>query len=96
MTTATISQAPFAASPTIARELTHQPNRLTVLVSAAVGCGRAVAGFVSGVIHAPILPVEALLEANVLASMLDDHAHRDPVQSAHGSLFDGSLWRGRE
>jgi hypothetical protein len=96
MTTATITQPPFAASPAVAQELTHQPDGLIRLVAATVAVGRAVAGFVGGAIRAPILPVEALLEASVLASMLDGHADRDQVQSAYRSPFDGFVWHGNE
>jgi hypothetical protein len=81
MTNATITQASLAASPAIAREPTHQPNRLTCLIAASVASGRAIGGFVISVIRAPILPVEPLLEAGVLASMLDSHAVRDQVRS---------------
>jgi hypothetical protein len=96
MTIASMTQAPFAASPVIARELTHEPDRVSRLGALIVAGGRAVGGFVSAVIRVPILPVEALLEASVLVSMLDGHADRDQVQSEYGTPFDGSLWRGRE
>ncbi len=95
MTTATMTPTPFDASLAIAQELTHQPHRLTRLAAAAVSSSRGIGAFVSGAIRAPILPVEALLEASVLASMLDNHADRDQVQSARRPPFDGFLRRGR-
>jgi hypothetical protein len=96
MTTVTMLPAAFAASHAVAQQLTHQPHRLAHLASAAVASGRAIGGFVSGVIRAPILPVEALLEASVLVSMLDSHADRDQVRSALRQPSDGFLWQSRE
>lgn len=81
MTSATITQASLAASPAIPQEPTRQPDPLTCLIAATVASSRAIGGFVMSVIRAPMLPVEALLEASVLASMLDTHAVRDQVRS---------------
>jgi hypothetical protein len=70
VTTATSTETSFAGDPAEAQDLTRHP-RVTRLVAVIAASGHAIGTFIASVIRALILRVEALLEANATASMLD-------------------------
>jgi hypothetical protein len=73
MTSVTMTETRFAATPAVAQRLTDSPDRAIAPSDTIAAALSTIRCFVSRFVHAPVLPIEAMLEASVLVAMLEDH-----------------------
>jgi predicted membrane protein len=94
MSATTMTSAPLTVTLTTIPQMSCQPHPLARLTATTAAPCRAVVSFLNGVVRGPVLPIGALLEASILASLLESHSDRDPGSATSKELFDLSPWRG--